>query len=162
MSKTDDTAETTERPASGGGRADWEERTLRPALDRKNERDVEFTTVSHMPVDRLYTHQDLPADWKPSDKLGYPGEYPFTRGIHPTMYRSRLWTMRQFAGFGSAAQTNQRFKYLLDHGQTGLSTAFDLPTLMGRDSDDALARGEVGREGLASIERYAKEIGLAT
>jgi len=149
MSKTDDTAETTERPASGGGRADWEERTLRPALDRKNERDVEFTTVSHMPVDRLYTHQDLPADWKPSDKLGYPGEYPFTRGIHPTMYRSRLWTMRQFAGFGSAAQTNQRFKYLLDHGQTGLSTAFDLPTLMGRDSDDEMSHGEVGREGVA-------------
>jgi methylmalonyl-CoA mutase N-terminal domain/subunit len=149
MSKPDDTAETTERPGSGGGRTDWEQRTLRPALDRKSERDVEFTTVSHMPIERLYTHEDQPADWNPSDKLGYPGEYPYTRGIHPTMYRSRLWTMRQFAGFGSAAQTNQRFKYLLEHGQTGLSTAFDLPTLMGRDSDDEMSCGEVGREGVA-------------
>jgi methylmalonyl-CoA mutase N-terminal domain/subunit len=115
----------------------------------KGEREVEFSTVSSLPIDRLYTRDDLGPDWDESEKLGCPGEYPFTRGIHPTMYRGRLWTMRQFAGFGSAAQTNQRFKYLLEHGQTGLSVAFDLPTLMGRDSDDEMARGEVGKEGVA-------------
>jgi methylmalonyl-CoA mutase N-terminal domain/subunit len=102
-----------------------------------------------MPVERLYDPEDLGSDWSEAEKLGFPGEFPYTRGIHPTMYRGRLWTMRQFAGFGTAAQTNQRFKYLLEHGQTGLSVAFDLPTLMGRDSDDDLARGEVGREGVA-------------
>ncbi|OLE65568.1 MAG: methylmalonyl-CoA mutase [Acidobacteria bacterium 13_1_20CM_2_68_14] len=87
--------------------------------------------------------------WDPAGKLGFPGEPPFTRGVHPTMYRGRLWTMRQFAGFGTAEDTNKRFHYLLEHGQTGLSVAFDLPTLMGRDSDDPLAEGEVGREGVA-------------
>jgi methylmalonyl-CoA mutase N-terminal domain/subunit len=113
------------------------------------ERPVEFSTVSSMPIARLATPDDLGPDWDPAVELGEPGEYPYTRGIHPTMYRGRLWTMRQFAGFGSAAQTNQRFKYLLEHGQTGLSTAFDLPTLMGRDSDDPMAEGEVGKEGVA-------------
>jgi methylmalonyl-CoA mutase, N-terminal domain len=113
------------------------------------ERDVAFTTVSGMPIARLYGPEDLGPDWRDEDRLGEPGEYPFTRGVHPTMYRGRLWTMRQFAGFGSAEQTNRRFKYLLEHGQTGLSVAFDLPTLMGRDSDDAMCRGEVGREGVA-------------
>ena len=87
--------------------------------------------------------------WAPDTQLGYPGEYPFTRGAHPTMYRGRLWTMRQFAGFGTAQDTNQRYRYLLDHGQTGLSVAFDLPTLMGHDSSDAVSEGEVGREGVA-------------
>jgi methylmalonyl-CoA mutase, N-terminal domain len=115
----------------------------------RSERPVAFTTVSDLPIERLYTEADLGASWTPSAKLGLPGEFPYTRGIHPTMYRGRLWTMRQFAGFGSAEDTNARFHYLLEHGQTGLSTAFDLPTLMGRDSDDALARGEVGREGVA-------------
>jgi len=127
----------------------WIERTLGPALDRRAERDVDFSTVSSMPIERLYTSEDLGDGWSPDEKLGYPGEYPYTRGIHPTMHRGRLWTMRQFAGFGTAAQTNERFKYLLANGQTGLSVAFDLPTLMGRDSDDGLARGEVGKEGVA-------------
>jgi len=113
------------------------------------ERDVEFTTVSGLSIDRLYTRDDLGAGWNDAERLGEPGEFPFTRGIHPTMYRGRLWTMRQFAGFGTASATNRRFRYLLEQGQTGLSTAFDLPTLMGRDSDDDLARGEVGREGVA-------------
>jgi len=113
------------------------------------ERPVEFSTVSSLPIERLATADDLGPDWDPSVELGEPGEFPYTRGIHPTMYRGRLWTMRQFAGFGSAAQTNERFKYLLEHGQTGLSTAFDLPTLMGRDSDDPMAEGEVGKEGVA-------------
>ncbi len=85
----------------------------------------------------------------PAEALGEPGQFPYTRGVHQTMYRERLWTMRQFAGFGSAADTNERFKYLLEHGQTGLSTAFDLPTLMGRDSDDAMSLGEVGKCGVA-------------
>jgi len=114
----------------------------------RNERPIAFTTVSDLPIERLYTADDL-KEGSASETLGAPGEFPYTRGIHPTMYRGRLWTMRQFAGFGSAEDTNARFHYLLEHGQTGLSTAFDLPTLMGRDSDDALARGEVGREGVA-------------
>ena len=140
------------RPGSPEGsrdRAEWESRTLRPGVERQPEDDREFSTVSSLPIDRLYTPEDLAHDGSYTEKLGYPGEYPYTRGIHPTMYRGRLWTMRQFAGFGSARQTNERFHYLLGHGQTGLSVAFDLPTLMGRDSDDSMARGEVGREGVA-------------
>src|ERR1700747_1120298 len=111
-------------------------------------RDVPPTTVSGVPIEALYTPEHV-ADLDPEIDLGYPGQYPFTRGVHATMYRSRLWTMRQFAGFGTARQTNERFKLLLDKGQTGLSTAFDLPTLMGLDSDDARALGEVGRLGVA-------------
>ncbi len=130
-------------------RGKWENRTLRPVTEKSGERDVDYSTVSSLPIDRLYTPEDLGPDWDFHEKVGFPGEYPFTRGVYPTMYRGRLWTMRQFAGFGSAAQTNQRFKYLLGQGQTGLSVAFDLPTLMGRDSDDHMARGEVGREGVA-------------
>src|SRR5262245_53236431 len=102
------------------------------------------TTVSSVPVEALYTPDNLP-DFDHDRDLGYPGQYPFTRGVHASMYRSRLWTMRQFAGFGLAHETNQRFKFLLAKGQTGLSTAFDLPTLMGLDSDDPRALGEVGR-----------------
>src|SRR5438105_3300158 len=105
------------------------------------------TTVSSVPIEALYSPENL-ADFDPDTELGYPGQYPFTRGVHASMYRSRLWTMRQFAGFGSAAQTNERFKFLLDKGQTGLSTAFDLPTLMGLDSDDPRSLGEVGRLGV--------------
>ena len=127
-------------------RGEWETHTLEGS---KHELDREFSTVSSLPIDRLYTPEDLGPDWSYQDKLGYPGEYPFTRGIHPTMHRGRLWTMRQFAGFGTARQTNERFRYLLEHGQDGLSVAFDLPTLMGRDSDDLMARGEVGKEGVA-------------
>jgi methylmalonyl-CoA mutase N-terminal domain/subunit len=106
------------------------------------------TTVSSVPIGPLYTPDNLP-DFDPDADLGYPGQYPFARGVHATMYRSRLWTMRQFAGFGTARQTNERFKFLLEKGQTGLSTAFDLPTLMGLDADDPRALGEVGRLGVA-------------
>src|SRR5579885_3549443 len=106
------------------------------------------TTVSGAPVAPLYTPDNLPGFDYDAD-LGYPGQYPFTRGVHATMYRSRLWTMRQFAGFGTARQTNERFRFLLEKGQTGLSTAFDLPTLMGLDSDDPRSLGEVGRLGVA-------------
>ncbi len=109
------------------------------------ERDVPFTTLSNEAVRPLYTEADLP----PADRIGLPGQFPFTRGVYPSMYRGRLWTMRQFAGFGTAEETNARFHYLLDHGQTGLSTAFDMPSLMGHDSDSPLSLGEVGREGVA-------------
>src|SRR5437763_1733579 len=111
-------------------------------------RDVPPTTVSSVPIEPLYTPDNL-GDFDPDADLGYPGQYPFTRGVHATMYRSRLWTMRQFAGFGTPRQTNERFKFLLEKGQTGLSTAFDLPTLMGLDSDDPRGQGEVGRLGVA-------------
>jgi methylmalonyl-CoA mutase N-terminal domain/subunit len=126
----------------------WEEQTLAPTLAKSPERAHEFTTVSSYPIRRLYTPADLP-DWSEERDLGLPGDPPYTRGIHATMYRGRLWTMRQFAGFGSAADTNQRFRYLLSQGQTGLSVAFDLPTLMGYDSDHALSEGEVGKCGVA-------------
>src|SRR5437879_880505 len=98
------------------------------------QRNTPSTTVSGVPIDALYTPESL-ADFVPETDIGYPGQYPFMRGVHATMYRSRLWTMRQFAGFGTPRQTNERFRFLLDKGQTGLSTAFDLPTLMGLDSD---------------------------
>ncbi len=111
-------------------------------------RNVKFTTVSDEPIEMLYTPEDVENINYLSD-IGFPGEFPYTRGIHHTMYRSKLWTMRQFAGFGTPEDTNQRFKYLLEHGQTGLSTAFDLPTLMGRDADDPLSEGEVGICGVA-------------
>src|SRR5687768_3635449 len=106
-----------------------------------------FTTLSGEPIRALYTEADLPEDR--SGSIGLPGEFPFTRGVYPSMYRGRLWTMRQFAGFGTAEETNARFRYLLDHGQTGLSTAFDMPSLMGHDSDHPRSLGEVGREGVA-------------
>src|ERR1039458_7038647 len=109
------------------------------------ERDATFTTLSAEPVRPLYTERDLPS----ADRIGLPGGFPFTRGVYPSMYRGRLWTMRQFTGFGTAAETNERFRYLLDHGQTGLSTAFDMPSLMGHDSDSPRSLGEVGREGVA-------------
>jgi methylmalonyl-CoA mutase N-terminal domain/subunit len=112
------------------------------------EREALFETISGQEVKPLYTEDDL-ADWDPDRDLGYPGEHPYTRGVYPSMYRGRLWTMRQFAGFGTATETNERFRYLLDHGQTGLSTAFDMPTLMGLDSDHERSLGEVGVEGVA-------------
>jgi methylmalonyl-CoA mutase, N-terminal domain len=113
------------------------------------ERDTDFETISGEPIEPLYTPEDM-GDIDYERDLGYPGEYPFTRGVYPTMYRGRLWTMRQFAGFGTAEQTNARYKYLLEHGQGGLSVAFDMPTLMGRDSDDPRSEGEVGRCGVAT------------
>ncbi|HKM66431.1 MAG TPA: methylmalonyl-CoA mutase family protein [Candidatus Acidoferrum sp.] len=112
------------------------------------ERKARFTTLSGLPVERLYTKESLP-DWNPDEALGYPGEFPYTRGIYPTMYRGRFWTMRQYAGFGSATESNKRFRYLLDKGQAGLSVAFDLPTQIGMDSDHSLALGEVGKVGVA-------------
>ncbi|MBI3541392.1 MAG: methylmalonyl-CoA mutase, partial [Deltaproteobacteria bacterium] len=111
------------------------------------ERKKEFTTISGLPLKQIYNSEDVSLD-KQKD-LNAPGQFPYTRGVQPTMYRGRLWTMRQYAGFGTAAETNKRFKYLLEHGQTGLSVAFDLPTQMGFDSDDPMARGEVGRVGVA-------------
>ncbi|MCZ6650973.1 MAG: methylmalonyl-CoA mutase family protein [Acidobacteria bacterium] len=120
----------------------------KPETRRKGERDVRFTTISDMPVEPLYGPGD-PPDFTPDRDLGQPGQYPFTRGIHENMYRGRVWTMRQFAGFGTATDTNNRYKYLLEHGTTGLSVAFDLPTLMGVDSNHPLALGEVGKEGVA-------------
>ena len=109
-----------------------------------------FRTLSGEPIRELYTPADLPQGiGGPEDPIGRPGEYPFTRGVYPSMYRGRLWTMRQFAGFGTSEETNERFRYLLDHGQTGLSTAFDMPSLMGHDSDHSRSLGEVGREGVA-------------
>ncbi|RLC83102.1 MAG: methylmalonyl-CoA mutase [Chloroflexi bacterium] len=128
-------------------REHWEQTTLKETLDRRPERYEEFITTSGEPVERLYTPLDMEGDYL--EKLGFPGEYPFTRGIHPTMYRGRLWTMRMFAGFGTAEETNARFKYLLEQGQTGLSVAFDLPTLMGYDTDAPEAEGEFGKCGVA-------------
>ncbi len=112
------------------------------------ERKEKFTTLSGIPIDRLYSEENL-AGWNPETALGYPGEFPYTRGIYPTMYRGRFWTMRQYAGFGSATESNQRYRYLLSKGQAGLSVAFDLPTQIGMDSDHSLALGEVGKVGVA-------------
>ncbi len=112
------------------------------------QRDAQFTTLSGLPVERVYMAEELSAG-DAEDRLGYPGEFPFTRGIYPTMYRGRLWTMRQYAGFGSAVESNRRYRYLLTQGQTGLSVAFDLPTQIGLDSDHSLAQGEVGKVGVA-------------
>ncbi len=123
---------------------DWAERFKNELKERK----TVFTTQSGITLDRLYTPEDT-RDIDYDEKIGYPGEYPFTRGVQPTMYRGRLWTMRQYAGFGTAEETNKRFKYLLEQGQTGLSVAFDLPTQMGYDSDHPISKGEVGRVGVA-------------
>ena len=112
------------------------------------ERKTRFTTLSGLSIDRLYSEESLPG-WNPDEALGYPGEFPYTRGIYPTMYRGRFWTMRQYAGFGSAAESNMRYRYLLSKGQAGLSVAFDLPTQIGMDSDHSLALGEVGKVGVA-------------
>ncbi|WP_207590199.1 methylmalonyl-CoA mutase family protein [Halomontanus rarus] len=129
-------------------RTSWEGETLEPTLERYGERRDRFATVSNLEVDRLYTPADV-ADLDYLEDLGFPGEEPYTRGPYPTMYRGRTWTMRQFAGFGTAEETNERFHYLIDEGQTGLSVAFDMPSLMGLDSDDRMSDGEVGREGVA-------------
>jgi methylmalonyl-CoA mutase N-terminal domain/subunit len=141
----------------------WAEETLAPTLEKSPERPIgeatginvdehgnaRFTTISGVPVRRLYTQADLPEDWSEGKYLGYPGTPPFTRGIHATGYRGKLYTMRQFSGFASPEETNQRYKYLLEHGGGGLSVAFDLPTLMGYDSDHPASEGEVGKCGVA-------------
>ncbi len=126
----------------------WEKTTLNKAISKAPEREPSFQTTSHIELKRLYTPLDV-SDMDYCEDLGFPGEYPFTRGVQPTMYRGRFWTMRQYAGFATAEETNKRYKYLLDHGQTGLSVAFDLPTQIGYDSDHPLAEGEVGKVGVA-------------
>ncbi|MQA13801.1 MAG: methylmalonyl-CoA mutase [Pseudonocardiaceae bacterium] len=126
--------------------AEWEGDELAAFLARAPESHDEYRTGSGLPIERVYTPADLPADWH---DIGLPGRYPYTRGPYPTMYRGRGWTMRQIAGFGQAEETNQRFRYLIAQGQTGLSVDFDMPTLMGLDSDDPMSLGEVGREGVA-------------
>ena len=126
----------------------WRRETYESFTRGAPERPVPFESLSGLPVEPLYTPENL-RGWSHDEKLGYPGEYPFTRGVYPTMYRGRVWTMRMFAGFGRPEDTNARFKYLLAQGQTGLSTAFDMPALMGYDADHPRARGEVGREGVS-------------
>ena len=131
---------------------EWQERTYRQAQERSPERDTPFNTSSGRPLEPLYAPEDLAQDSEGVDyssKLGFPGDYPYTRGLQPTMYRGRLWTMRQYAGFGTAEESNQRYKYLLSQGQTGLSVAFDLPTQIGYDADDPMAEGEVGKVGVS-------------
>ncbi len=126
---------------------EWEEKYLEPFLKKAGERKKEFITASGFLVDQVYTPEDIDLDYESS--LSYPGVYPFTRGIYPTMYRGRVWTMRQYAGFGTAEETNKRYRYLLEQGQTGLSVAFDLPTQIGYDSDHPMAMGEIGKVGVA-------------
>lgn len=126
----------------------WKKECLNKSIETLPERDKPFITTSSVPIGRLYTPLDV-KDWDYFEKLGFPGEYPFTRGVHPTMYRSRPWTMRMFAGFGTAEETNERYKYLLHHGETGLSVAFDFPTLYGYDTDDPHSEGEFGKCGVA-------------
>jgi len=141
----------------------WEEETLKPVTDRFPERKSDFHTLSGIPLSRVA----LPTTDESTylEKLGFPGEYPFTRGVQPTMYRGRLWTMRQYAGYASADESNARYRYLLDQGQTGLSVAFDLPTQIGYDADDPIAAGEVGKVGVAissleDMETLFREIPL--
>jgi methylmalonyl-CoA mutase N-terminal domain/subunit len=135
---------TTEDRRELGGSDEWRRKLYEAAPERQGEL---FSTISGLENEPLYTAERVELDYERD--LGYPGAYPFTRGVYPSMYRGRLWTMRQFAGFGTAEETNERFRYLLEHGQTGLSTAFDMPTLMGYDSDHSRSLGEVGREGVA-------------
>src|SRR5690349_20024025 len=134
---------TTDRKEQTGGAGEWRERYA-ATPERKGEL---FSTISGVENEPLYSPENVELDYERD--LGWPGAYPFTRGVYPSMYRGRLWTMRQFAGFGTAAETSARFRYLLEHGQTGHSTAFDMPTLMGYDSDHPRSLGEVGREGVA-------------
>jgi methylmalonyl-CoA mutase N-terminal domain/subunit len=134
--------------ARSASKGEWQAETYAPAIDRVPERQSKFETLSWEEIAPLYTAEDL-AGFDYAEKLGYPGEYPYTRGVQPSMYRGRLWTMRQFAGFGAPEDSNARFHYLLSQGVTGLSVAFDMPCLMGRDPDDPLSRGEVGREGVS-------------
>lgn len=138
------------------GKENWEKEIASKSLEKLPEKG-EFSTSSNIPINRIYTPLDI-ADFEYSRDLGFPGEYPLTRGVYPTMYRARLWTMRQYAGFGTAEQTNQRFKYLLEHGQTGLSVAFDFPTQVGYDCDHPMAAGEVGKVGVSTSTLRDMEI----
>src|SRR6185295_14448041 len=149
----------------------WKETTLKKSLDKFSERKTRFETSSGIEAPRVALPDSLDAkridqqEKEYIEKLGFPGEYPYTRGVQPTMYRSRLWTMRQYAGFGTAEETNKRYRYLLGHGQTGLSVAFDLPTQIGYDADDPIAHGEVGKVGVSissvhDMEMLFKDIPL--
>ncbi len=129
------------------GKKRWHVERVEPILKRFPERKESFATSSGIPLERLYTTADVPSDTE--ERLGFPGEYPFTRGVQPTMYRSRFWTMRQYAGFGTAEESNARYRFLLEKGQSGLSVAFDLPTQIGYDADDPMAAGEVGKVGVS-------------
>src|SRR6195256_4356637 len=147
------------------GKLRWQRETLEPALKKSPERAAAFTTISGWPIDRLYTAEDV-EDIEYARDIAHPGEFPYTRGIHPTGYRGKAWTMRQFAGFGTPEDTNRRYKALLQAGGTGLSVAFDLPTLRGRDPDHELSLGEVGKCGvnvtsLADMETLFDGIALA-
>ncbi|RMG89889.1 MAG: methylmalonyl-CoA mutase [Chloroflexi bacterium] len=132
---------------ANGKKQRWYEEHVMPSLERFPERKESFTTSSGIPVERVYTRDDIPEGFE--DELGLPGEYPFTRGVQPTMYRSRFWTMRQYAGYATAEESNARYRYLLEQGQSGLSVAFDLPTQIGYDADDPMAEGEVGKVGVS-------------
>ena len=156
-------SETTEGRHPAASEREWAERTLAPTLEKTPEKAIgaatgtnvdehgnaRFSTISNVPIRRLYTEADLPGDWSYDRNLGYPGQPPYTRGIHASGYRGKMFTMRQFSGFASPEETNQRYKYLLEHGGSGLSVAFDLPTLMGYDSDHPFSEGEVGKCGVA-------------
>jgi methylmalonyl-CoA mutase N-terminal domain/subunit len=137
-----------EKKKNSQKRKNWEEETLKKHLERHPESRDEFITTSSVPINRIYSPDDVP-NFDYLKDLGFPSEYPFTRGVQPTMYRGRLWTMRMFSGFGTAEESNQRYKYLLEHGETGLSVAFDFPTLYGFDTDHPLAKGEFGKCGVA-------------
>jgi len=139
---------TKEKQSVSQTKRDWENNTLKETLDKSPERRERFITTSSRPIARIYTPIDI-ADFNYEEHLGFPGQYPYTRGVYPTMYRGRLWTMRMFSGFGTAEQTNTRFRYLLEQGQTGLSVAFHLPTIQGYDSDDPMSKGEIGVCGVA-------------
>ena len=165
----DDTEATAGEPAADSRRhieaqvSDWENNELAAFLAKRPETQDQYFSGSRAPVKRVYTPADI-AD-VPFEDIGLPGQYPFTRGPYPTMYRGRVWTMRQIAGFGTPAETNQRFRYLIEQGQTGLSVDFDMPTLMGYDSDDSMSLGEVGREGVAvdvleDMEKLFEDINL--
>jgi methylmalonyl-CoA mutase, N-terminal domain len=134
--------------SASGNAGEWRDTTYSRAVQKAAERQARFTTSGGLDVAPLYTAEDL-TGWNPAERLGYPGEYPYTRGVQPTMYRGRLWTMRQYAGFGTAEESNERYRYLLEQGTTGLSVAFDLPTQMGYDADHELAAGEVGKVGVS-------------
>ncbi|HEX8981211.1 MAG TPA: methylmalonyl-CoA mutase family protein [Ktedonobacterales bacterium] len=140
--------DTTETTAAQDQSQRWRDTTYRRATAKAGERAPQFTTSSEIEIQPLYTESDL-ADWKPESALGFPGEFPYTRGIQPTMYRGRLWTMRQYAGYSTAEESNRRYRYLLEQGGSGLSVAFDLPTQMGYDADHQLAEGEVGKVGVS-------------
>ncbi|MGZ3716221.1 MAG: methylmalonyl-CoA mutase family protein, partial [Ktedonobacterales bacterium] len=152
LNGNDSAVERGERKENGSGTATgaarWRHTKYRRAVEKAGEREPKFSTSSGIEVQPLYTAGDLDG-WDPDEAVGYPGEYPYTRGIQPTMYRGRLWTMRQYAGYASAEESNRRYHYLLQHGTSGLSVAFDLPTQMGYDADNALVEGEVGKVGVS-------------